>query len=113
MAGWDLFPRLETDWGSCPQICLGQPVINPDRNKRLRDQQARMQKEIHELKKGKHRKSLKKPLVEMNASFSRKIREAELLPKFKMLGDKYFGTEDPLSHMESFVQQMKCRDRDT
>ncbi|KAK0608169.1 hypothetical protein LWI29_026659 [Acer saccharum] len=56
---------------------------------------ANMAKELEELKKGKHRGTRKNPLGEMNASFSRRIREAELPPKFKMPAEKYSGLEDP------------------
>ena len=57
---------------------------------------AKMAKELKELKKGN-------PMGEMNAPFSRRIREAELPPKFRMPIEKYFGIEDPVSHLESFV----------
>ena len=40
---------------------------------------------------------------EMNVSFSIRIREAKLPPKFKMPTEKYSGSEDPLSHLENFV----------
>ena len=45
----------------------------------------------------------------MNAPFSRRIKEAELPPKFKMPTEKYFGSEDLVSHLESFVQQMEIQ----
>ena len=45
----------------------------------------------------------------MNAHFSRRIRQAELPPKFKMPSEKYSGSEDPVSHMESFVHQMEVQ----
>ena len=70
---------------------------------------AKMAKELEELKKGKHRGTRKNPLGEMNAPFSRRIREAELPPKFKMPTEKYSGSEDPVSHMESFVHQMEIQ----
>ena len=50
---------------------------------------AKMAKELEELKKGKQRGTQKNPLGEMNAPFSRRIREAELPPKFKMPTEKY------------------------
>ncbi|KAK0597046.1 hypothetical protein LWI29_021260 [Acer saccharum] len=56
---------------------------------------AKMAKELEELRKGKHQGTRKNPLGEMNAPFSRRIREAELPPKFKMLTKKYSGSEDP------------------
>ena len=77
--------------------------------KRLEDQIARMAKELEELKKGKHQGTRKNPLGEMNAPFSRRIREADLPPKFKMPAEKYAGSEDPVSHLESFVQQMEIQ----
>ena len=78
-----------------------------DGSKRLKDQMAKMAKELEELRKGKHKSTRKNPLGEMNAPFSRRIREAELPPKFKMPIDKYSGSEDPVSHMESFIHQME------
>ena len=68
---------------------------------------AKMAKELEELKKGKHQTIRKNPLGEMNAPFSRRIREAELPPKFRMPIEKYSGTEDLVSHLESFVHQME------
>ena len=62
-----------------------------------------MAKELEELKKGKHWSTRKNPLGEMNAPFSRRIREAELPPKFKMPVEKYSGIKYPVSHLESFV----------
>ncbi|KAK0580101.1 hypothetical protein LWI29_036380 [Acer saccharum] len=70
---------------------------------------AKMAKELKELKKGKHRGTRKNPLREMNAPFSRRIREAELPLKFKMPTEKYSGSEDPMSHMESFVHQVEIQ----
>ena len=61
--------------------------------KRLEDQMAKMAKELEELKKKKHQGTRKNPLGEMNAPFSRRIREAELPPKFKMPAEKYFGSD--------------------
>ena len=49
-----------------------------DGSKRLEDQMAKMAKELEELRKGKHRGTRKNPLREMNAPFSRRIREVEL-----------------------------------
>ena len=72
-------------------------------SKRLKDQMAKMAKELEELRKGKHMSTWKNPLGEMNAPFSRRIREAGLPPKFKMPAEKYSRTEDPVSHLESFV----------
>ncbi|KAK4856422.1 hypothetical protein QYF36_017305 [Acer negundo] len=66
-----------------------------------------MAKELEELKKGKHKGIRKNLLDEMNAPFSKRIRDAGLLPKFRMSSEKYSGTEDPISHLESFVHQMK------
>ena len=65
---------------------------------------AKMAKELEELKKGKHQGTRKNPLEEMKALFSRRIREAGLPPKFKMPVEKYSGLEDPVSHLENFVQ---------
>ena len=45
----------------------------------------------------------------MNAPFSRRFREAELPPKFKMPAEKYSGSEDLVSHLESFIQQMEIQ----
>ena len=70
---------------------------------------AKMAKELEELRKGNHRGTRKNPLREMNASFSRRIREAELPPKFKMPTEKYSGSEDPVSHIERFVHQMEIQ----
>ena len=68
-----------------------------------------MAKELEELKKGKRQGTQKNPLGEMNAPLSRRIREANLPPKFKMPAEKYSGSEDPVSHLESFVQQMEIQ----
>ena len=70
---------------------------------------AKMANELEELKKGKHQGTRKNPLGEMNAPFSRRIREADLPPKFKMPVEKYSESEDPVSHLESFVQQMEIQ----
>ena len=51
----------------------------------------------------------KDPLSEMNAPLSREVRHTELQPKFKMPEKVYSGMEDPLSHLESFVQQMEVQ----
>ncbi|KAK2652729.1 hypothetical protein Ddye_012585 [Dipteronia dyeriana] len=67
-------------------------------SKLLRDQLAELQKEVQLMKKGKYKEDKKDPLSEMNAPFTRRIREAELLIKFKMSTDRFSGTEDPLSH---------------
>ncbi|KAK0587099.1 hypothetical protein LWI29_017289 [Acer saccharum] len=69
----------------------------------------KMVKELEELRKGKHQCTWKNPLGEMNAPFSRRIREVELTPKFKMPTEKYSGSKDPVSHMESFVHQMEVQ----
>ena len=45
----------------------------------------------------------------MNALLSREVRYATLPPKFKMPEKVYSGVEDPLSHLESFVQQMEVQ----
>ena len=45
----------------------------------------------------------------MNAPFSRRIKEAELPPKFTMPIEKYSGSEDPVSHLESFIHQMEIQ----
>ena len=45
----------------------------------------------------------------MNAPFFRRIRDAELPPKFRMPAKKYSGTEDPISHLEKFVYQMEVQ----
>ena len=63
----------------------------------------KMANELEKLRKGKHRGSRKNPMGEINAPFSRRIREVELPPKFKMLVEKYPGSKNPVSHMESFV----------
>ncbi|KAI9195589.1 hypothetical protein LWI28_016375 [Acer negundo] len=65
------------------------------RPKRLEDQMARITKELTELKKGKHQRTRKNPLGEMNAPFSRRVREVELPPKFKMPAKKYACSKDP------------------
>ena len=80
-----------------------------DGSRQLEDQMAKMAKELEELRKGKQRGTRKNPSGEMNAPFSRRIREAELPPKFKMPAEKYFGSEDPVSHMESFVHHMEVQ----
>ena len=64
---------------------------------------AKMANELVELKKGKHQGTWKNPLGEMNAPFSRRVREAELPPKFRIPSKKYSETEDPISHLKSFV----------
>ena len=64
---------------------------------------AKMVKELKELKKGKYQGTRKNPLREMNAPFSRRVKEVKLPPKFKMPVEKYSGTKDPVSHLESFV----------
>ena len=79
------------------------------KSQRVEDQMAKMAKELEELKKGKHQTIWKNPLREMNAPFSRRIREAELPPKFRISAEKYSGTEDPVSHLESFVHQMEVQ----
>ena len=66
------------------------------KSKRLDDQMAKMVKELKELKKGKHQGTRNNPLGEMNAPFSRRVREAELPPKFKMPIKKYSESEDPI-----------------
>ena len=63
----------------------------------------RLAKELKQLKKGKHQGIQKNPLGEMNAPFSKRVREAGLPPKFRMPSEKYSRTEDPVSHLESFV----------
>ena len=73
------------------------------KSQRLEDQITRMAKELEPLKKGKHQGIQKNPLGEMNAPFSKRVREAGLPPKFRMTSEKYSGTEDPVSHLESFV----------
>ena len=70
---------------------------------------AKMAKERTELKKRKHQGTRKNPLREMNAPFSKRVKEAELPPKFKMPAEKYSGSEDPVSHLESFVHQMEIQ----
>ena len=77
-----------------------------DGSRRLEDQMAKMAKELEELRKGKHRGTRKNPLGEMNAPFSKRIREAELLLKFKMPAEKYSGSKDPVSLIESFLHHM-------
>ena len=47
----------------------------------LEDQMAKMANELEELKKGKHQGTRKNPLGEMNATFSRRIKEADLPPR--------------------------------
>ena len=69
----------------------------------------RMAKELEQLKKGKHQGIQKNPLGEMNAPFSKRVREAGLPPKFRMPSEKYSGTEDPVSYLESFVHQMEVQ----
>ena len=73
------------------------------KSKHLEDQMTKMAKVLEELKKGKHQGIRKNLLGEMNAPFSRRVREAELPPKFRMPVEKYSGTEDPVNHLESFV----------
>ncbi|KAI9191692.1 hypothetical protein LWI28_012027 [Acer negundo] len=68
-----------------------------------------MAKELEELKKGKHQGIRKNPLGEINAPFSKRIREAGLPPKFRMPSEKYSRTEDLISHLESFVHQMEVQ----
>ncbi|KAK4845460.1 hypothetical protein QYF36_005345 [Acer negundo] len=75
----------------------------------LEDQMAKMAKELEELKKGKHQGIRKNPLGKMNAPFSKRIREVRLPPKFRMLSEKYSGTKDPISHLESFVHHMEVQ----
>ena len=45
----------------------------------------------------------------MIATFSKRVKEAGLPPKFRMPSEKYSGTEDPVSHLESFVHQMEVQ----
>ncbi|KAI9153226.1 hypothetical protein LWI28_008001 [Acer negundo] len=45
----------------------------------------------------------------MNAPFSKRIKEAGLPTKFRMPFEKYSRTKDPISHLESFVHQMKVQ----
>ncbi|KAK2646014.1 hypothetical protein Ddye_021209 [Dipteronia dyeriana] len=75
----------------------------------LRDQIDQMQKEIQKLKNGKQNEDRKDPLGEIKAHFSRRIREAELQLKFKMLAKKFSSIEDPLIHLESYVQRMEVQ----
>ena len=70
---------------------------------------AKIAKELEELRKGKNQGTLKNPLGKMNAHLSKSIREAELPPKFKMPAEKYSGSEDPVSHLDSFVHQMEIQ----
>ena len=69
----------------------------------------RMAKELEQLKKGKHQGVQKNPLGEMNTPFSKRVREVELPPKFRMPSEKYSGTEDLVSHLESFIHQMEVQ----
>ena len=55
----------------------------------------RMAKELEQLKKGKHHGIQKNPLGEMNAHFSKRVREAGLPPKFRMPSEKYSETKTP------------------
>ena len=73
------------------------------KSKYLEDQMAKIANELEDLKKGKHQTTWKNPLGEINAPFSRRIKEAELTPKFRMPAEKYSRTEDHVSHLESFV----------
>ena len=105
-------PRMKHQKAKRKEVAINSETSNEEgsiarseskKSKRLEDQMAKMAKELEELKKGKHQKTRKNPLGEMNAPFSRRIREAELPPKFRMPIEKYFGIEDPVSHLESFV----------
>ena len=75
----------------------------------MEEQMKKMAKRLAKLEKDKVKyKGLKKdPLGEMNAPLSREVQHATLPPKFKMPEKVYSGVEDPLSHLESFVQQME------
>ncbi|KAK4857069.1 hypothetical protein QYF36_024221 [Acer negundo] len=79
------------------------------KSQRLKDQMAKMAKEYEELKKGKHQGIWKNPLGNMNALFSKRIREAGFPPKFWKPSKRYSRTEDPISHLESFVHRMEVQ----
>ena len=64
---------------------------------------AKMAKELEKLRKGKYKGTWKNPLGEMYEPFSRRVQDAELPSKFKMPYEKYSVSEDPISHLESFM----------
>ena len=46
----------------------------------------------------------------MSGYTKQNLRDVEnQAPKFKMPAEKYSGSEDPVSHLESFVQQMEIQ----
>ena len=79
------------------------------KSQRLEDQMTRMAKELEQLKKGKHQGIQKNPLGEMNTPFSKRVREAGLPPKFRMLRKSTLEQKTPSATWKASYTRWRFR----
>ena len=61
------------------------------------------------VKEGKTSRNPEEPLGRDERTFLQKSQGGRVTPQFRMPSEKYSGTEDPVSHLESFVHQMEVQ----